>query len=110
MTEIKKDAILRQATLPREEQWAGVKRLMPMERELTLADIWLVIWKRKLVITLVAASTFLLGALYTFLKKPVYESAAQIQIDQPTGKPWLGGYHLPKALLRRFRQPLTDPG
>jgi capsular exopolysaccharide synthesis family protein len=81
VTEIKKDAILRQATLPRDEQWAGGNLLVPMERELTLADIWLVIWKRKLVITLVAASTFLLGALYTFLKKPVYESAAQIQID-----------------------------
>ena len=81
MTEIKKDAVLRQTTLPRDEQWASGGPLVPMERELTLADIWLVIWKRKLVITLVAASTFLLGALYTYLKKPVYESTAQIQID-----------------------------
>ena len=55
--------------------------MTPIERELTLADIWLVIWKRKLVIMLVAATTFLLGALFTFLKKPVYESLAQIQID-----------------------------
>ena len=68
MTEINKDALLRQATLTRHESWAACNLLMPMERELTLADLWLVIWKRKLVIMLVAASTFFSGHLYIFRK------------------------------------------
>ncbi|MBS1851087.1 MAG: polysaccharide biosynthesis tyrosine autokinase [Acidobacteria bacterium] len=39
------------------------------------------IWKRRLAASTFAAFLFLLVALYTFLKRPVYESVAQIRVD-----------------------------
>jgi succinoglycan biosynthesis transport protein ExoP len=49
--------------------------------EISLGEIWHKIWKRRIAASLFAGSIFLLIALYTFLKKPVYESVAQIRID-----------------------------
>jgi len=81
LKEIKKDALLPQTALPRQELWERGTPSISFERELAFVDIWRVIRKRKLAIMLVAASAFTVGTLYTFLKKPVYESVAQIQID-----------------------------
>lgn len=49
--------------------------------ELSLSEIWVKIWKRRLAASTFAAFLFLLVALYTFLKRPVYESVAQIRVD-----------------------------
>lgn len=49
--------------------------------DISLGDIWLKIWKRRTAATLFAASIFLAVVLYTFLKRPVYESVAQIRVD-----------------------------
>ena len=50
-------------------------------RELSLSDIWLKIWKRRLAAFIVATTIFGVIAVYTFVKKPVYESVAQIRVD-----------------------------
>jgi capsular exopolysaccharide synthesis family protein len=48
---------------------------------LSLAEIKFVLWKRRLAIGACAMVTILLVGLYTFLKKPMYESVAQLQYD-----------------------------
>jgi capsular exopolysaccharide synthesis family protein len=49
--------------------------------DVTIGEIWLKIWKRRFAASLFAAAIFSVVALYTFLKKPVYESVAQIRVD-----------------------------
>ena len=49
--------------------------------DVSLQEIGAKIWKRRLAASLFAAAIFTLVALYTFLKKPVYESIAQIRVD-----------------------------
>jgi len=49
--------------------------------DVSLGEIWRKIWKRRIAASLFAGGIFLLVALYTFLKKPVYESIAQIRVD-----------------------------
>jgi polysaccharide biosynthesis transport protein len=49
--------------------------------EISLGEIWRKIWKRRIAASLFAAGIFLVIALYTFTKKPVYESVAQIRVD-----------------------------
>jgi succinoglycan biosynthesis transport protein ExoP len=49
--------------------------------EVSLAEIWRKIWKRRIAASLFAAAIFLMVALYAFLTKPVYESVAQIRVD-----------------------------
>ena len=48
---------------------------------LSLAEIKFVLWKRRLAIGACAMVAILLVGLYTFLKKPMYESVAQLQYD-----------------------------
>jgi succinoglycan biosynthesis transport protein ExoP len=48
---------------------------------LSLAEIWFVVWKRKLAISAFTLTTLVLVGAYSFLKKPVYESVAQLQYD-----------------------------
>jgi capsular exopolysaccharide synthesis family protein len=48
---------------------------------LSLAEIKFVLWKRRLAIGACTLVTILLVGLYTFLKKPMYESVAQLQYD-----------------------------
>jgi capsular exopolysaccharide synthesis family protein len=48
---------------------------------LSLAEIKFVLWRRRLAIGACAMVTILLVGLYTFLKKPMYESVAQLQYD-----------------------------
>ena len=50
-------------------------------RQVSLADIWFTIRKRRVAIGVFTAAFFTVVALFTFLKKPVYESAAQIRVD-----------------------------
>jgi len=59
------------------------------DSELTLADLWLNIWRRKLTILFFAAAVLLLVGAYTFLKRPVYESVALIEYD-PSSSASLG--------------------
>jgi len=49
--------------------------------DVSLQEIGAKIWKRRVAASVFAATIFTLVALYTFLKKPVYESAAQIRVD-----------------------------
>jgi len=49
--------------------------------EVSLGEIWVKIWKRRVAASLFAGGIFLAVVLYTFLKKPVYESVAQIRVD-----------------------------
>jgi capsular exopolysaccharide synthesis family protein len=49
--------------------------------DVSLREIGAKIWKRRVAASLFAAGIFLVIALYTFLKKPVYESVAQIRVD-----------------------------
>ncbi|HXZ33152.1 MAG TPA: polysaccharide biosynthesis tyrosine autokinase [Terriglobales bacterium] len=49
--------------------------------DVSLGEIWLKIWKRRVAASLFAAGIFLAVTLYTFLKKPVYESVAQMRVD-----------------------------
>src|SRR6516164_1890264 len=49
--------------------------------DVSLAELWRKIWKRRFAASLFAAAIFLLVALYTFLKKPVYESVAELRVD-----------------------------
>jgi len=49
--------------------------------DVSLQEIGAKIWKRRVAASWFAAAIFLLIALYTFLKKPVYESIAQIRVD-----------------------------
>jgi len=49
--------------------------------DVSLQEIGAKIWKRRVAASLLAATIFTLVALYTFLKKPVYDSAAQIRVD-----------------------------
>jgi succinoglycan biosynthesis transport protein ExoP len=60
---------------------APVQRFTPATQQLSLADIWQVLARRRRVILGVAAAIFLLTAAYTFLKTPVYEGVARLQID-----------------------------
>jgi capsular exopolysaccharide synthesis family protein len=49
--------------------------------EVSLGEIWAKIWKRRVAASLFAGAILLIVVLYTFLKKPVYESVAQIRVD-----------------------------
>ena len=49
--------------------------------DVSLQEIGAKIWKRRFAASLFAAAIFTLVALYTFLKKPVYESIAEIRVD-----------------------------
>ena len=53
----------------------------PGDRALSLAEIWFVIWKRKLAIAGFMLVILLVVGAYTLLKRPVYESVAQLQYD-----------------------------
>jgi capsular exopolysaccharide synthesis family protein len=54
---------------------------MPGSEELSLDEIWRTIFKRKLAVVCFTVAAFTLAVLYTFLKTPVYESVARLQID-----------------------------
>jgi polysaccharide biosynthesis transport protein len=49
--------------------------------DVSLQEIGAKIWKRRVAASLFAAAIFTLVAFYTFLKKPEYESVAQIRVD-----------------------------
>jgi succinoglycan biosynthesis transport protein ExoP len=49
--------------------------------DITLGEIWAKIWKRRVGASLVALTIFSAVAVYTFVKRPVYESVAQIRVD-----------------------------
>ena len=49
--------------------------------DVSLGEIGHKIWKRRVAASLVAGGILLAVVLYTFLKKPVYESVAQIRVD-----------------------------
>jgi succinoglycan biosynthesis transport protein ExoP len=49
--------------------------------DITLGEIWAKIWKRRVGASLAALTIFSAVAVYTFVKRPVYESVAQIRVD-----------------------------
>lgn len=63
--------------------------LAPAQRQLTIADLWRLIVKRRFAIFGFAAFVFALVAAYTFLKTPKYEGVARLHID-PTRSTSLG--------------------
>ena len=78
----KQDALSKAAILPARAAWAGGNLpQQPMERDASLAELWLTFWKRRHAVVFFAAGVFLLAAIYCFWKTPVYESVAQIHVD-----------------------------
>src|SRR5262245_36947927 len=65
-------------TLPMPER---IERFSRTNRQLSIVDIWQVLVRRKVAILTVAAIIFCLAAAYAFLKTPVYEGVARVQID-----------------------------
>src|ERR1700674_5492825 len=58
-------------------------------QQLSIADIWRILAKRKALILSFAALVLCAAAVYTYLKTPIYESVARLQID-PTRSTSLG--------------------
>src|SRR5208283_2425311 len=57
------------------------REVISQQQQLSLADVWSVVARRKASILLFAALVFGLVTAYTFLKTPVYEGLARLQID-----------------------------
>lgn len=78
----KQDALSKAAILPARAAWAGGNLpQQPMERDASLAELWLTLWKRRHAVMFFTAGVFLLAAIYCFWKTPVYESVARIHVD-----------------------------
>jgi len=60
---------------------ASMERRTPGQQQLSIVDIWQTLVRRKAAIFSFAAAIFCLVAAYTFLKTPVYEGVARLQID-----------------------------
>lgn len=60
---------------------AAMERRTIAQQQLSIADVWRTLAKRKLPILGFAAIVFGLVAAYTFLKTPLYEGTARLQID-----------------------------
>jgi len=60
---------------------ASMERRMPAQQQLSVVDIWQTLVRRKVAILGFAAASLCLVAAYTFLKTPVYEGVARLQID-----------------------------
>src|ERR1700682_4182375 len=65
------------------------RRAFSPPQQLSLADLWRMVARRKTSILIFAAIVFGLVTAYTFLKTPVYEGLARLQID-PTRSSSLG--------------------
>ena len=61
--------------------FAAIERRTLAPQQLSLAEIWKTFARRKLAILSCAAIIFLSVAAYTFLKTPLYEGVARLQID-----------------------------
>jgi succinoglycan biosynthesis transport protein ExoP len=67
---------------PRAElSFPALERRSPLPQELSVLDIWQVLVRRRAAILGFAAAIFCVVAAYTFLKTPVYEGVARLQID-----------------------------
>src|SRR5580700_3730383 len=60
---------------------ASIERRFVGQQQLSIADVWRMLAKRKFSILVFAALVFGLAAAYTFLKTPLYEGVARLQID-----------------------------
>jgi succinoglycan biosynthesis transport protein ExoP len=60
---------------------APIERRFVGQQQLSLVDVWRALAKRKFSILVFAAFVFGLAAAYTFLKIPLYEGVARLQID-----------------------------
>jgi polysaccharide biosynthesis transport protein len=58
-----------------------MERRIVGQQQLSIADVWRMLAKRKVSILVFAALVFGLAAAYTFLKTPLYEGVARLQID-----------------------------
>src|SRR5260221_11504438 len=68
---------------------ASLERHAVAQRQLSLADIKRTVARRKFLLFGFAAIIFCAAAAYAFLKKPLYEGVARVQID-PTRSSNLG--------------------
>jgi polysaccharide biosynthesis transport protein len=59
----------------------SMERHIVGQQQLSIADVWRMLAKRKFSILVFAALVFGLAAAYTFLKTPLYEGVARLQID-----------------------------
>src|SRR5262249_36452195 len=78
--ENKNDALMTGAPIVR-ASWVAGNELGPFGRQLSLADIWFSLWKRRVAIFLCTIGVFSFFALYVIVKRPIYESIAQIRVD-----------------------------
>lgn len=53
------------------------------EARLTFIDLWKVLLKRRLIVAITAVVGVIVTALYTWHLKPIYQSSARLEIDQP---------------------------
>src|SRR5580700_1983938 len=60
---------------------ASIERRFVGQQQLSIADVWRTLAKRKFSILVFAALVFGLAAVYAFLKTPLYEGVARLQID-----------------------------
>jgi capsular exopolysaccharide synthesis family protein len=58
-----------------------MERRSPAQQQLSLVDLWQMLVRRRAVILGFAAAIIGLAAVYAFLKMPVYEGVARLQID-----------------------------
>src|SRR5882757_6972551 len=61
----------------------------PVPHTLELADLWQLIFRRRILIFGVTAAVFLLALAYVLIKTPLYEGVARLQVD-PTRSDNLG--------------------
>ena len=59
----------------------SMERRIVGQQQLSIVDVWRTLAKRKFSILVFAALVFGLAAAYTFLKTPLYEGVARLQID-----------------------------
>src|ERR1700728_5191484 len=59
----------------------SMERRVVGHQQLSIVDVWRTLVKRKGSILVFAALVFGLAAAYTFLKTPLYEGVARLQID-----------------------------
>lgn len=66
---------------PPSQSFAAIEKRTLAPQQLSLAEVWRTVVRRKLAIVSCALLIFLAAAAYTFLKTPVYEGLARLQID-----------------------------
>src|ERR1035438_837203 len=77
----RQQSIIRTARADLSTGSASIERRIVGQQQLSMVDVWRTLVKRKFSILVFAALMFGLAAAYAFLKTPLYEGVARLQID-----------------------------